>query len=758
MIELKNVSKSYGEKKILKDICLSIRRGEITFIVGTSGAGKSTLLNMIGGLDNVSSGSILLDGKDVTANPDEYRAEKTGFIFQDFNLISGLTVKENIELAVRLSGNVYDEKTASEEIKKLGIKDADQRVETLSGGEKQRTAIIRSVCKNSDIIIADEPTGNLDSENAELVFDMLSRMKENRHIIVVSHDMEKAQKYGDRIVRIVDGHIVEESAEETGKDTGDEEKTAAVRGEGIEKRVNRTMLKPILMLGKNSIRRRKGRIFSIALVLALAISAIAMVINFRVSSDAMEHDVNVNYLENDWIKLYFESTPNAGYRESVFTDSDIADIKEKYEIKEAAETYCEENMNWLFSVGSNTASVYLKQIELNDFFEERVMSNNIEGKFPNNSDEIIIAEDAAAKLFGEENCIGKTITLNDGNGGSIEAVICGVNHTVNPFDCIYSFADNQKIKEMLEKEIKRTLYERIEVMPFYDKVQSMTTGGIYGTVRTYDGGEKILYGRAPETEKDIIISSELAKYAYTGLGIDEYSGAETDVYNLTETMTDKLFSKKLAINFNGVFAIHICGIYDSEQIEMKFATALIEELEKAEPTGIDIYAKRPEDVSAIKDAINGGEEFTANTQLDNLKENVMLQTRFFGLALVAVGAVLILISVALLSSFSKISVLERRREVATIKSMGAGNGSVLRVLMFDSGIIAVLGFALSLAFYAMLDAALPYVLPDTALQDYGYPLQEIVVINIIFAVLVMLYTGVYLRKLVKKTPAELFAE
>ncbi|NCU26073.1 ABC transporter ATP-binding protein [Candidatus Nomurabacteria bacterium] len=212
MIALRKVSKSFGGKRILRDIDLQIMPDEITFIVGTSGSGKTTLLNIMGGLDVPSSGEVVLDGKSISDDLSEFRRTKVGFVFQDYNLIPGLSVRDNIELALLFAGRkgAVPEQEIKEQTERLGIKDIGQPAETLSGGEKQRTAIVRSICKRSDLILADEPTGNLDSTNAQIVMNELVSLKKGRHVVIVSHDLVAAKALADRIITISDGRITED--------------------------------------------------------------------------------------------------------------------------------------------------------------------------------------------------------------------------------------------------------------------------------------------------------------------------------------------------------------------------------------------------------------------------------------------------------------------------------------------------------------------------------------------------------------------
>lgn len=216
MIELKNIYKTYKSKqgvtyRALENINLKLASTGMVFILGKSGSGKSTLLNLIGGLDTYDEGEIIIDDKsmnDFTNNDyDNYRSTYLGFVFQDYNLIRSLTVYENIKLALNLQ-NKKDNKAIDKALESLGILDLKNRKATeLSGGQKQRVAVARAIVKNPQVILADEPTGSLDSQSGIALFKILKELSKNKLVVVVSHDKELAKEYGDRIIEIKDGEI-----------------------------------------------------------------------------------------------------------------------------------------------------------------------------------------------------------------------------------------------------------------------------------------------------------------------------------------------------------------------------------------------------------------------------------------------------------------------------------------------------------------------------------------------------------------------
>ncbi len=218
ILETKDLKKYYGSGdtlvRALDGVNLSVEDGEFVAIVGTSGSGKSTLLHMLGGLDRPTSGSVTVDGKDIFTLKDEaltiFRRRKIGFVFQSYNLVPVLTVYENIVLPVQLDGGKADASYVQEVITALGLeKKLSNLPSQLSGGQQQRVAIARALATKPAIVLADEPTGNLDSRTSQ---DVLSLMKVTSRkfaqtMVMIAHNEEIAQ-LADRIVRIEDGQIV----------------------------------------------------------------------------------------------------------------------------------------------------------------------------------------------------------------------------------------------------------------------------------------------------------------------------------------------------------------------------------------------------------------------------------------------------------------------------------------------------------------------------------------------------------------------
>ena len=219
ILETRNLRKIYGsgdtEVRALDGVNLSVDSGEFVAIVGTSGSGKSTLLHMLGGLDRPTSGSVIVDGKDIFSLKDEaltiFRRRKIGFVFQSYNLVPVLNARENIVLPIQLDGRQVDEDFLDKIVNTLGLeKKLGSLPSQLSGGQQQRVAIARALAAAPAIILADEPTGNLDSRTSQDVLSLLKVTSQKFHqtLVMITHNSEIAQ-LADRIIRIEDGKIME---------------------------------------------------------------------------------------------------------------------------------------------------------------------------------------------------------------------------------------------------------------------------------------------------------------------------------------------------------------------------------------------------------------------------------------------------------------------------------------------------------------------------------------------------------------------
>ena len=270
MIEFKNVSRTYkisNKNKVLalKDITFKLPNKGMVFILGTSGSGKSTLLNLLGLLDKPNSGEIIVDGKLAhkfkQKEIDYYRNTYVGFVFQEYNLLENFNVNKNIEIALDLQKKKKNQNKIDEILNKIGLTGLGKRkIKELSGGQKQRVAIGRAIIKNPNMILADEPTGNLDSENSEQIFNLLKEISNNKLVVVVTHDIEFANKYADRIIEIKDGQIV--------NDTSKDEQDFNLQSFSLVK--SRLSLLKSISLSVSNLKKKKLKLAIITLLLTIS--------------------------------------------------------------------------------------------------------------------------------------------------------------------------------------------------------------------------------------------------------------------------------------------------------------------------------------------------------------------------------------------------------------------------------------------------------------------------------------------------------
>ena len=281
MLELKNVTKVYKTvgltQKALDKVSIKFRDNEFVSILGASGSGKTTMLNIIGGLDRYTSGDLIINGistkKYKDKNWDTYRNHKVGFVFQSYNLISHQTALSNVELALTLSGVGKKErrKRAIDALKKVGLKDhVHKKPSEMSGGQMQRVAIARALVNNPDILLADEPTGALDSKTSVQIMDLLKEIAKDRLVIMVTHNPELADKYSTRIVKLKDGVITDDS--NPYNDNEDNKESS------IGKKTSMSFL-TALSLSLNNLMTKKARTFLTAFAGSIGIIGIALILS-----------------------------------------------------------------------------------------------------------------------------------------------------------------------------------------------------------------------------------------------------------------------------------------------------------------------------------------------------------------------------------------------------------------------------------------------------------------------------------------------
>lgn len=282
MLELKNITKIYAtddfKQTALDNVNIVFRKCEFVSILGPSGSGKTTLLNIIGGLDDYTDGDLIINGtstkKYTDRDWDTYRNHRVGFVFQSYNLITHQSILSNVELALTLSGVGKKErrKRAIEALEKVGLKDhINKRPNQLSGGQMQRVAIARALVNSPDILLADEPTGALDSATSEQIMDLLKEVAKDKLVIMVTHNAELAHEYSTRIIEVKDGIILNDSNKVSNEES-------ELKRNKRDKKTNMSM-KTALSLSLNNLMTKKGRTILTAFAGSIGIIGIALILS-----------------------------------------------------------------------------------------------------------------------------------------------------------------------------------------------------------------------------------------------------------------------------------------------------------------------------------------------------------------------------------------------------------------------------------------------------------------------------------------------
>ena len=381
MLQLKNIVKNYvsGDTTVqaLKGVDITFRDSEFVSILGQSGCGKTTLLNIIGGLDQYTSGDLIINGKSTKkykdSDWDTYRNHTIGFVFQSYNLIPHQTVLSNVELALTLSGvsKAERKKRAVEVLEKVGLGDQlHKKPNQMSGGQMQRVAIARALVNNPDILLADEPTGALDSATSIQIMELLKEISKDRLIIMVTHNPELAEKYSSRIIRLLDGRVTDD----TMPFIESEGKVAEVGiHSGKKKRGISMSFFTALSLSANNLMTKKGRTILTAFAGSIGIIGIALIL--ALSSGFRSY---IKRVEEDTLSSYpiaiEEKQVDYSSMMSAFMGQHVGDASEKEEGKIYSNNIISDMLNSMMSqVKVNNLSEFKKYIEDgNNGFDELV--------------------------------------------------------------------------------------------------------------------------------------------------------------------------------------------------------------------------------------------------------------------------------------------------------------------------------------------------------------------------------------------------
>ncbi len=732
MLELKEIKKHYslGEVKqqVLKGINLKFRRNEFTSILGASGSGKTTLLNIIGGLDKYDSGDLIIEGvstKQYKARDwDTYRNHRVGFIFQSYNLIAHQSVLANVEMALTLSGvgKLKRKKKAIDALTKVGLKDhIHKKPNQLSGGQMQRVAIARALVNDPEIILADEPTGALDSETSIQIMELLKEISKDKLVIMVTHNPELAKEYSTRIIELKDGLILNDSNPCNEKFENTSSKTL--------KRTSMSIFTSLGLSFKNLL-TKKGRTFLTAFAGSIGIIGIALILSLSngVSEYVknMERDSMADYpmaIEKTSMDLsqMFSLASNDKKKEGKdgelvsdddiskeFTNSNTGIVKhndtrefKKYieENKEEFEKYTS-TIQYQYDVDLNIYSKndnsYIK-VNPNEFDIYAKSNNNATNSLTGISSKKEL-KNVFKEILDDKELLNNKYDVVAGhlpNEYNELVLVVNKNNTI-PDSLLYTLGikDRTDLKNIIQK-LKDKEDAGIEEKKYsYNDILGISYKFILNTdyYKKVDGSY-IDYSKDQKYMNDVInngvdlkivgiirVKNEETEADYIGYthGLVEYdlnNIAKTEIYN--EQINNEEYNVITNEEFDGVTSSY-------EETCKKLGVVDINE-----PNTINIYPKdydSKNEINALIDKYNDkhADKITYDDLIKTVVGSVTKIVKMVSAILIGFVAISLVVSSIMISIITYISVLERTKEIGILRAIGASKKDVTRVFKAET--------------------------------------------------------------------------
>lgn len=751
MLELKNIKKSYktGEfvQHALKGVSLTFDRNEFVCILGASGSGKTTLLNIIGGLDRYDSGDLIINNMSTKKFNDNlwdaYRNNCVGFIFQSYNLIGHLSVLENVEMSLTLSGVKNKKEKALNALDRVGLKDhAYKKPNQLSGGQMQRVAIARAIVNDPEVILADEPTGALDTKTSKQIMELIKEISKEKLVIMVTHNPDLAKKYATRIIEVKDGEVISDSLpKEKYKDKNN-----------IEIKKTKMSLLTALKLSFNNIRTKKGRTFLTAFASSIGIIGISIILSLSNGFDKQVDIYQKNTLSNFPItiskstmsmdekqmeEMMGSMMPGEGDypKDKVIYSFDINsyDMLHTNNITKEYIEYIEKLDDSLISGISFTRATNLNLLVKNGEDVKSVSSNELNmGVIPKELDKEDFMMEAFDLLDGE---YPKDIT-------DIVLVVDSKNRVDTKILKALGLRDKDKIdfKEVLGKEIKLVFNNQ-----YYTKYMNMFIPN--------SNLDDVYHNKENLTLKIVgIVRNKEDNY------LGQIATSMNSLGNITDTSSmmssnnigsilykNDLVEKVISVNSNSDIVLSQSksdnSVFTGEKLDSDSKENMLLYLgSKDEPFMINIY---PKDFES-KDKII---EYLDKYNIDKDDENKIvyndLASTFisFGskimdaitVVLIAFSAVSLVVSSIMIGIITYISVLERTKEIGVLRSLGARKKDVSRVFNAETFIVGVLSGLIGVLISRLLIIPVNIILKDlTGLSNVAIldPLHALLLIVI----------------------------
>ena len=703
MLELKNIKKSYktGEfvQHALKGINLEFRKNEFVAVLGPSGSGKTTLLNIVGGLDRYDSGDLIINGKSTKKfkqkDWDSYRNNCIGFIFQSYNLISHISVLQNVEMGMTLSGLSAKKrhKKALEVLKKVGLKEhAHKKPNQLSGGQMQRVAIARALANNPEIILADEPTGALDSKTSVQIMELIKEIAKDKLVIMVTHNPELANDYANRIVEFKDGELISDSNPVDNTKEKDNYK------------IKKTSMNYLtaLKLSFNNIKTKKGRTLITAFASSIGIIGIALILSlsngFKLQIDKFEKDtLSQAPIVISKQSMDMNSMPNLKEKDNLeeYTSEQVIHPEKTIENIVHNNKITKEYVNSIKLLDSNLIGgiSYQRATNLNlltkiDGKIKQIDTSGITFPMPSTFDnqEATVMKDNYDVIYGNFTTNKEDLTLLvDSKNRVSETILKALGYN----------KENINFDEIVGKEFKLVLND-----DYYKKL------GEFYTINT--DLEKLYNNENTITLKISSIirgkeGSDFAKLSGSGL---MYNNSLVD-YVIEKNSKSEIVSTQLEKNYN----VLTTELFDKDTTEGKDAYEMMLSYLGADttPVAIQIYPKdfdSKDEVLKVLDQYNEGKsEEDKIVYMDQAKLITTMSGNIMDaitIVLIAFSAISLIVSSIMIGIITYISVLERTKEIGILRALGARKKDITRVFNAETFIIGLTSGTLGLIIAKLL--------------------------------------------------------
>ena len=736
MLELKNIKKSYNvggkSQEVLKGIDIKFRRNEFTSILGSSGSGKTTLLNIIGGLDKYSSGDLIIDGVSTKQYKDRdwdtYRNYRTSFIFQSYNLIMHQSVLQNVEIALMLSGVSKKERRskAIDALTKVGLKDhINKKPNQLSGGQMQRVAIARALVNDPEIILADEPTGALDSKTSVEIMDLLKEIAKEKLVIMVTHNEELAKDYSSRIIELKDGLIV--------GDTNPLEKSEKNKDNKNLRKTSMSLLSA-LSLSFNNLLTKKGRTFLTAFAGSIGIIGIALILSLSNGvnkyAKKLEKDSLTDYpLTFERVSYDLFGSISYALNSSGATKCEDGKLCSTDDIVKEAVVSTDKGL-----IKRNNLEEFIKYIESNKEFKnytssivynydfdlqvyskdgEKVNPSNLTSKENSNIfNELSVKKDSYKILKGNLPKKYNEVVLVVGNNNTINDSILYSLNLKNRNNLI---KDLEKIRKDDKYRVKSTNYSYEDILNKEYKVLLNTD------YYKEENGSFIDYSNDSNYLKEKINKGMNIKIV--GIIRDENTSGSSIGYDhelklhiIKEISKTNLYKKQIKNkDVNILTGTSFDGVSNTyEELVKKLGI-----YEEKNPSSVSIYVKDYEAKQKIAKLIekynelqksNNREDLviTYSDVMKSLVDGITMVINIVSFVLIGFVAISLIVSSIMIGIITYISVLERTKEIGILRAIGASKKDIRRVFNAETiieGLIAgVIGIIVAFGIDLLINA------------------------------------------------------